>query len=49
MLNLIKEKGFFPHIYWEKFKEGLPSKDKFYDALTNRAFGDKNYEYVLNF
>ena len=33
---------------FEKFKEGLPSKDKFYNTLTNRAISDKNYEHVLN-
>ena len=32
----------------EKFKEGLPSKDKFYNTLTNREISGKNYEHVLN-
>ena len=33
---------------FEKFKEGFPSKDKFYDSLTNCAVSGKNYEHVLN-
>ena len=33
---------------FEKFKEGLPSKGKFYNTLTNRAISDKNYEHVLD-
>ena len=32
----------------EKFKEGLPSKDKFYNTFTNREISGKNYEHVLN-
>ena len=37
--------------YWdsfENFKEDLPSKDEFYNTLTNRAVSDKNFEHVLN-
>ena len=33
-LNLPNKKRYFPHDYWEsfeKFKEGLPGKDKFYN------------------
>ena len=40
-----------PYYYWdsfEKFKEGLPSKVKLYNALVNRAISDKNCEHVLN-
>ena len=40
-----KTKGFFYCDYWdnfEKFKEGLSSKIKFYNSLTNRAISDKN-------
>ena len=33
---------------FEKFKEELPSKEKFYSSLTNRKINDKEYEYVLN-
>ena len=34
---------------FEKFKEELPSKEKFYSSLTNRKIHDKEYEHVLNF
>ena len=34
---------------FEKFKEELPSKEKFYSSLTNRKIDDKEYEHVLNF
>ena len=33
---------------FEKFKEKLPSKERFYDSLTNRKINDKEYEHVLN-
>ena len=33
---------------FEKFKEELPSKEKFYKSLTNRTISDKEYEHVLN-
>ena len=33
---------------FEKFKEELPSKEKFYSSLTNRKVSDKEYEHVLN-
>ena len=32
----------------EKFKEELPSKEKFYSSLANRKINDKEYEHVLN-
>ena len=50
MLIYLRKKD-FPFDYWdslEKFKEGLPSKNKFYNTLTNCAISDKNYEYVLS-
>ena len=34
---------------FEKFKEELPSKEKFYSSLSNRKITDKKYEHVLNF
>ena len=46
-LNLPNKKRYFPHDYWEsfeKFKEGLPGKDKFYNTLTNHAISDKNHK-----
>ena len=33
---------------FEKFKEELPSKEKFYSSLANRKINDKEYEHVLN-
>ena len=50
MLIYLRKKD-FPFDYWdsfEKFKEGLPSKNKFYNTLANCAISDKNYEYVLS-
>ena len=52
VLDLVKKKGFYPNEYmrdFEKFKEELPSKGKFYSSLTNRKIDDKEYEHVLNF
>ena len=33
---------------FEKFKEELPSKEKFYSSLSDRKITDKEYEQVLN-
>ena len=36
VLELVKQKGFYPYDYrsdFEKFKEELPGKDKFYSLL----------------
>ena len=51
VLNLVKQKGFYPYGYmrdFEKFKEELPSKEKFYSSLTDRKISGKEYENVLN-
>ena len=51
ILDLVKQKGFYPYKCmndFEKFKEELPSKGKFYSSLTNRKITDKEYENVLN-
>ena len=43
VLYLVKQKGFYPYedmSDFEKFNEGLPSKDKFYSWLTNRKLGN---------
>ena len=51
VLNLVKQKGFYPYEYmrdFEKFKEELPSKEKFYSSLTDRKISGKEYENVLN-
>ena len=51
VLDLGKQKGFYPYEYmrdFEKFKEELTSKEKFYSSLMNRKITDKEYEHVLN-
>ena len=50
VLDLVKEKGF--HLYecmsdFEKFKERLSSKDKFYSSLTDKKISDKDYEHFF--
>ena len=50
-VDLAKQKGFYPYEYmsdFEKFKEELPSTEKFYSLLTGRKISDKKYEHVLN-
>ena len=32
---------------FEKFKEKLPSNEKFYSLLTGKIIGDKEYEHVI--
>ena len=52
LLDLVKEKGFYPNKYiscFEKFKEELPGKENFYSLLIDRRISDKEYEHVLNF
>ena len=34
-------------IGFEKFKEGLPGKEKFYSFLRGNKISDKEYEHVL--
>ena len=51
VLDLVKQRAFYPHKYmsnFEKFKEELPSKEKFYSSLTDRKVSDKEHEHVLN-
>ena len=33
---------------FKKFKERLPSKEKFYSSLTGEDISDKEYEHALN-
>ena len=50
VLNLVKQKGFYTHEYmthFEKLKEQLRSKEKFYSSLTGKRINDKEYEHVL--
>ena len=49
VLDLVK--GFYPYEYmsdFEKFKEELPSKEKFHSLLTGKKISDKEYKHVLN-
>ena len=51
LINLVKQKRFYPYEYrsdFEKFKEELPGKEKFFSSLTGRKITDKEHEYVLN-
>ena len=51
ILDLFKKKRFFPYGYWdcfEIFEEGLPSKERFYNTLTNFVISDSYYDHVLN-
>ena len=46
VLDLAKQKGFYPYEYmshFEKFKGQLPSKEKFYSSLTSKKVSDKEY------
>ena len=50
VLNLVKQKGFYSYEYmsdFEKFKEELPDKEKFYNFLTVKKISDKEYDHVL--
>ena len=44
VLDLVKQEEFYPYEYmnnFEKFKEELPSKEKFYSLLTGKKVSDK--------
>ena len=50
LLDLVKQKAFYPYEYmgnFEKFKEQLPSKEKFYSSLTDKKISDIEYQHVL--
>ena len=50
VLDLAKQKGFFPYEYmtdFKKFKEELPSKKTFYSLLTSKTVSDKEYDHAL--
>ena len=52
VLDLVKQKGFYPCEYmsdFEKFKEELPSKEKFYSSLTGKRIVTKNMNMFLKF
>ena len=49
VLDLVKQNRFYPYEYmsdFEKFKEQLPRKERFYSSLTGKKISDKEYEYV---
>ena len=51
VLDQIKQKRFYPYEYmthFEKFKEELPGKEKFYNLLTDKKITDKKYEHIIN-
>ena len=50
-LDQVKRKVFYHYEYmsdFEKFKEELPRKVKFYSLLTNKKTSGKEYEDVIN-
>ena len=50
ILDLVKQKGFYPYEYMSNFKkckEQLRSKEKFYSSLTSKKINGKEYEHVL--
>ena len=50
ILNLANQEGVYTYEYirdFERFKEQLLSKDKFYSLLTGEKVSDRKYEHVL--
>ena len=50
VLDLIKQKGFYPYEYmsiFEKFKEHFPSKEEIYSSLAGKKNSDKENDHVL--
>ena len=50
LLDLVKQKGVYSYEYmsdFERFKEQLSGKKKFYTSLTGKRITDKEYEHVL--
>ena len=50
VLDLVMQKGFYPYEYmsnFEKVKEQLSKKEKFYNSLESKKVSDKDYEHVL--
>ena len=49
---VVKQKRFYPYEYvadFEKFKDKLPIKEKFYSSLTNKKMVTKNLIMFLMF
>ena len=50
VLDLVKQKGFYRYEYmnyFEKFKDELPGKKKFYSSFISKNINDKEYEHIL--
>ena len=50
VLDLVKQKGFYPYEYmtdFKKFKEQFLSKEKFYSSLRGKKISNKEYGHVL--
>ena len=50
VLDLVKQKEFYPYEYmsdFEKFKEQLPSKEKFYNLKKKKKTSEKENDHVL--
>ena len=50
ILNLANQEGVYTYEYirdFERFKEQLLSKEKFYSLLTGEKVSDRKYEHVL--
>ena len=45
ILDLVKQKGDYMSSF-KKFKERLPSKEKFYSSMTNKEISDKEHKHV---
>ena len=51
VLDPVKQKRFYPYEYmtdFEKLKEKLASKEKFYALLTGKKISEKEYKHVLD-
>ena len=49
ILDLVKQKGFYPYEYmcdFENINETLTSKNKFYILLSGKGISDKEYQHV---
>ena len=51
VLDLVNQKGYYSYEYmsdFKKFKEQLPSKEKFYNSLIVKNISVKEYEHLLD-
>ena len=50
--DIVNQKRFYPYEYmsdFQKFREELPGKERFYSSLTDRKISDKEYNMFLMF